>query len=208
MLIFRGFNAMTDADDQLLTLTADIVRAHVANNSVSVNDVALLIASVFGALAGLGDTHGHASAVPAALHKPAVTVFPSKARRATSAAGISVGGVGHRFSRKAVMRLKSISARWTPSTSSRRTTNSGRFAARLGCPHSRLRGPANAIAARANRARHNPSTIYFVGSPSGRRAKVPSTTSRKLRSSRRTRRLFVAASKFDRASGPALRRTR
>ena len=74
---FGDLTEMTDADDQLLTLTADIVRAHVANNSVSVNDVPLLIATVYGALAGLGDTQGHASAVPAATQKPAVTVRAS-----------------------------------------------------------------------------------------------------------------------------------
>lgn len=43
----------TDANELLITLTADIVAAHVSNNSVSVGDVSNLIANVHGALAGL-----------------------------------------------------------------------------------------------------------------------------------------------------------
>jgi predicted transcriptional regulator len=39
--------------DMLLMLTADIVAAHVSNNSVAVNDLPNLIASVHGALAHL-----------------------------------------------------------------------------------------------------------------------------------------------------------
>jgi predicted transcriptional regulator len=42
------------SDDTLITLTADIVAAHVSNNSVAVNDLPQLIANVHGALAGLG----------------------------------------------------------------------------------------------------------------------------------------------------------
>ncbi len=45
-----------DNDDTLITLTADIVAAHVSNNSVSVNDLALLISNVHGALATLSGT--------------------------------------------------------------------------------------------------------------------------------------------------------
>ena len=41
--------------DTLITLTADIVAAHVSNNSVSVNDLPQLISNVHGALAGLTD---------------------------------------------------------------------------------------------------------------------------------------------------------
>ena len=44
---------ITDANELLITLTADIVAAHVSNNSVSVGDVSNLIANVHGALAGL-----------------------------------------------------------------------------------------------------------------------------------------------------------
>ena len=41
------------ADDTLLTLTADIVAAHVSNNSVAVNDLPLLIQNVHSALSGI-----------------------------------------------------------------------------------------------------------------------------------------------------------
>lgn len=40
--------------ETLITLTADIVAAHVSNNSVSVNDLPQLIQNVHGALSGLG----------------------------------------------------------------------------------------------------------------------------------------------------------
>ena len=40
-------------DDTLITLTADIVAAHVSNNSVAVNDLPQLISNVHGALAAL-----------------------------------------------------------------------------------------------------------------------------------------------------------
>ena len=42
-----------DADDTLLTLTADIVAAHVSNNSVAVNDLPNLIQNVHAALNGI-----------------------------------------------------------------------------------------------------------------------------------------------------------
>ncbi|GAA4037554.1 MucR family transcriptional regulator [Sphingomonas rosea] len=48
---------MNDNDqsaETLITLTADIVAAHVSNNSVSVNDLPQLIQNVHGALSGLG----------------------------------------------------------------------------------------------------------------------------------------------------------
>ena len=41
------------AEDTLLALTADIVAAHVSNNSVAVNDLPNLIQNVHGALAGI-----------------------------------------------------------------------------------------------------------------------------------------------------------
>lgn len=41
-------------DETLVTLTADIVSAHVSNNSVAVGDLAALISNVHGALKGLG----------------------------------------------------------------------------------------------------------------------------------------------------------
>jgi predicted transcriptional regulator len=42
-------------DDALISLTADIVAAHVSKNSVAVNDLPQLIQNVHGALAGLGE---------------------------------------------------------------------------------------------------------------------------------------------------------
>ncbi len=64
-----------DTDSTLLTLTADIVAAHVSNNSVAVADVSGLIAQVHGALAGLGETAP--AAAPDAEPKPAVSVRAS-----------------------------------------------------------------------------------------------------------------------------------
>jgi predicted transcriptional regulator len=43
-----------DMKETLITLTSDIVAAHVSNNGVSVEDVPTLISNVYGALAGLG----------------------------------------------------------------------------------------------------------------------------------------------------------
>lgn len=45
---------MTENEEQLVALTADIVTAHVSNNVVAISDVAPLIEKVHGALAGLG----------------------------------------------------------------------------------------------------------------------------------------------------------
>jgi len=44
----------TDTNETLITLTSDIVAAHVSNNSVTVDDLPTLITAVYGALAGLG----------------------------------------------------------------------------------------------------------------------------------------------------------
>lgn len=46
-------NFETDSAEMLITLTSEIVAAHVANNSVAVDDVSQLIQNVYGALAGL-----------------------------------------------------------------------------------------------------------------------------------------------------------
>jgi predicted transcriptional regulator len=46
--------AEANTNDELITLTADIVSAHVANNAVHTSDIAKLIASVHEALSGLG----------------------------------------------------------------------------------------------------------------------------------------------------------
>ncbi|HXG99234.1 MAG TPA: MucR family transcriptional regulator [Sphingomicrobium sp.] len=62
-----------DNDDTLITLTADIVAAHVSNNSVSVNDLPLLISNIHGALANLSGT----SAPPEARPEPKVPIRSS-----------------------------------------------------------------------------------------------------------------------------------
>ncbi|SMD07797.1 MucR family transcriptional regulator, partial [Novosphingobium sp. B1] len=43
----------TATRETLITLTSDIVAAHVSNNSVAVGDLPTLISKVYGALAGL-----------------------------------------------------------------------------------------------------------------------------------------------------------
>ena len=48
--------ASVEIDDVLITLTADIVAAHVSNNSVAVGDLQALIQNIHGALSGLGQT--------------------------------------------------------------------------------------------------------------------------------------------------------
>lgn len=62
-----------DMNEMLITLTSDIVAAHVSNNSVAVEDVASLIGNVYGALAGLGQ----AVTVVEALPEPAVSIRAS-----------------------------------------------------------------------------------------------------------------------------------
>jgi predicted transcriptional regulator len=57
----------------LVSLTADIVSAHVANNSVAVNDLPTLIQNVHEALTGLGK----AKEEPAVKQEPAVSVRSS-----------------------------------------------------------------------------------------------------------------------------------
>lgn len=44
-----------DANEMLVTLTADIVAAHVSNNSVAISDLSMLINNVHAALSGLGN---------------------------------------------------------------------------------------------------------------------------------------------------------
>ena len=63
-----------DTNEMLVTLTADIVAAHVSNNSVAVSDLPLLIANVHGALAGLGTK---APEPEAKKQEPAVSVRSS-----------------------------------------------------------------------------------------------------------------------------------
>jgi predicted transcriptional regulator len=59
--------------ETLITLTADIVSAHVSNNSVAVSDLPLLINNVHGALAGLGEP----AEAPAPKLEPAVSIRSS-----------------------------------------------------------------------------------------------------------------------------------
>ena len=65
----------TENIEMLITLTADIVAAHVSNNSVAVSDLPTLINNVHGALAGLSG----AVTVPAVL-EPAVPIRNSVKR--------------------------------------------------------------------------------------------------------------------------------
>ena len=60
-------------DEILITLTSDIVAAHVSNNSVAVSDLPLLISNVYGALSGLR----HEAAPPAPKQEPAVSIRSS-----------------------------------------------------------------------------------------------------------------------------------
>jgi predicted transcriptional regulator len=59
-----------DAAELLITLTADIVAAHVSNNSVAVSDVPTLIGNVHAALAGLSG----GNSAPAVALEPAVPI--------------------------------------------------------------------------------------------------------------------------------------
>ena len=64
---------LNDMNETLITLTSDIVAAHVSNNSVSVDDLAKLITNVYGALSGLGTVE----AVPEKALEPAVSIRSS-----------------------------------------------------------------------------------------------------------------------------------
>lgn len=66
-------NLDTDLAETLITLTSDIVAAHVSNNNVAVDEVPALISTVYGALAGLGGAAPAAAAAP----EPAVSVRSS-----------------------------------------------------------------------------------------------------------------------------------
>jgi predicted transcriptional regulator len=69
--------AMADNNEMhetMITLTADIVAAHVSNNSVAVNDLPTLIANVHSALSAL---NGPAAPEPAPKQEPAVSIRSS-----------------------------------------------------------------------------------------------------------------------------------
>ena len=59
--------------ETLITLTADIVSAHVSNNSVAVNDLPTLIQNVHNALSGLGGSKEEPETKP----EPAVSIRSS-----------------------------------------------------------------------------------------------------------------------------------
>lgn len=59
--------------EMLITLTSDIVSAHVSNNSVAVSDLPVLIQNVYGALSQLSGT----PAAPEVKQEPAVSVRAS-----------------------------------------------------------------------------------------------------------------------------------
>jgi predicted transcriptional regulator len=62
-----------DMNETLITLTADIVSAHVSNNSVAVNDLPTLIQNVHVALSGLGTR----AQEPEVRPEPAVSIRSS-----------------------------------------------------------------------------------------------------------------------------------
>lgn len=61
-----------DDSETLITLTVDVVAAHVGNNSVALSDIPLLIRSVHEALAGLG-----VAEAPEVKQEPAVSIRAS-----------------------------------------------------------------------------------------------------------------------------------
>ena len=66
-------NGNEGAEDTLLTLTADIVAAHVSNNSVAVNDLPNLIQNVHSALTSISGS----SSAPEARPEPKVSIRSS-----------------------------------------------------------------------------------------------------------------------------------
>ncbi|MXP46196.1 transcriptional regulator [Altererythrobacter luteolus] len=66
-------NFQDDMTETLITLTSDIVAAHVSNNNVDVGEVPSLITTVYGALAGLGQDEDPVEELP----DPAVSIRSS-----------------------------------------------------------------------------------------------------------------------------------
>lgn len=64
---------VSNSEETLITLTADIVAAHVSNNSVAVSDLPVLIQNVHNALKGLGGP----AVAPTVKQEPAVSVRAS-----------------------------------------------------------------------------------------------------------------------------------
>ena len=65
--------SQVDMGETLITLTSDIVAAHVSNNNVGVEEVSALITNVYSALAGLGN----AAPAPEVRPEPAVSIRAS-----------------------------------------------------------------------------------------------------------------------------------
>jgi len=63
----------TDMSETLITLTSDIVAAHVSNNPVAVDEVPTLIHNIYNALAGLGTVASEPELPP----EPAVSIRSS-----------------------------------------------------------------------------------------------------------------------------------
>ncbi len=63
----------SEMKETLITLTADIVAAHVSNNSVAVNDLPTLISNIHGALSALGGP----APQPEVKQEPAVSIRAS-----------------------------------------------------------------------------------------------------------------------------------
>lgn len=61
---------MSEFDETMIGITAEVVAAHVANNSVAISDVPKLIESVHAAFSGLGA----AVAAPTVKQEPAVAI--------------------------------------------------------------------------------------------------------------------------------------
>ncbi len=70
---YRHMENQDNFGETLITLTADIVSAHVSNNSVAVSDLPLLISNVHNALAALGERKEE----PAPKPEPKVSVRSS-----------------------------------------------------------------------------------------------------------------------------------
>jgi predicted transcriptional regulator len=66
-------SSQADMNETLITLTSDIVAAHVSNNSVAVGELATVISSVYGALASLGQV----AVVEEKAPEPAVSIRSS-----------------------------------------------------------------------------------------------------------------------------------
>jgi len=66
-------DTQNELQETLITLTADIVAAHVSNNSVAVSDLPVLIANVHNALSGLGGK----APEPEVKQEPAVSIRAS-----------------------------------------------------------------------------------------------------------------------------------